>query len=139
MKWDNLLIKGWHRDAPMRNLVAMYLKDEILEFDQWNEIRRFPKSWEYPMAARVFVARYIPKLSERLFDKPEGVNYWLMLNGDKIKRLPTNCGTDKNKLKEDVSEIRMGQALAQRLRQFSKKDNDRYDAYKLSEQWGKCK
>jgi hypothetical protein len=137
MKWDNLLIKGWHRDAPMRNLVAMYLEREDPEFDQWDQIRRFPKAWEYPMTARVFVARYIPKLSARLFDNPKDATYWLMLHGDKVKRQSNPA--DGESRRRDVAEIRSTVNHNAASRKIRIKYNANWDAHKLSEQWGKCK
>lgn len=102
-------------------------------------VRRFPRKWELSMAAMVFVARYIPKLSERLFDYPKDANYWLMLNGDKIKRLATKNGSDKAKFDADVAEIRRGQSLEKRLHRISNKDVAKYDSHKISFQWNVCK
>lgn len=137
MKWDSILINGWSKDSRMGYLLDKFMAavpDADLRL-----VRRFPRKWELSMVAKVFVARYIPKLSARLFDHPKDASYWLMLNGDRVKRLPTKNGADKAKLAADVAEIRSSMRLDKRLHRLSNKDGAKYDSHKLSYQWKVCK
>jgi hypothetical protein len=85
------------------------------------------------------VARYIPKLSEKLWDNPKDALFWLMINGDKITRLGTRNGSDKRKLSQDINEIRSSKILARKINHYSKEQNDIWAVNRRSEQWAVCK
>ena len=140
MKWDSILIKGWGKDVQMRSLVTMYLKDfgeEKFTDEQFAEIRRFPTPWEQTTSARVFVARYIPKLSARLFDHPKDASYWLMLNGDKVNRQKSPA--DSVSLRQDIQEINQSQRQDAADKKRTSERMELYASHRPSGQWNLCK
>jgi hypothetical protein len=137
LAWDSLLIKGWSAESRMGSLLDMYRTD--YPNVDLRKVRRFPCKWELTISARVFVARYIPKLSEKLWDNPKDALFWLMMNGDKITRLETHNGSDKRKLHQDINEIRSSQILAGKINHYSKEQNDIWAVNRRSEQWAVCK
>lgn len=140
MKWDSILIKGWHKDVQMRSLVTMYLKDlgeEEFTDEQFAEMRRFPKPWEQTTSARVFVARYIPKLSARLFDHPKDANFWLMMDGDKVNRQKSPA--DSVSRRQEVQEITQSQRHDAADKKRTSERTDLYSSHSRSGQWNVCK
>jgi hypothetical protein len=84
MAWDSLLIKGWHNESRMGNLVDMYKIDgHTVDF---LSLRRFPHQWDLLSPTKVFVARYIPALSEKLWNEDKDIMFWLMMRGDNCNR-----------------------------------------------------
>jgi hypothetical protein len=84
--WDKLLYDGWKQNVPMGNLFVMMKMDyPNIEVDR---LRRIPDKihYKYAKTVCVFVAKFLPKLSEKLFDgiSKEDFLFYLFLNGDKI-------------------------------------------------------
>lgn len=134
LAWDSILIKGWSADSKMGSLMDMYVIDHP-SAELWL-LRRFPRKWELTITARVFVARYIPKLSERLWDKKE-VLFWLMMIGDRVNR--QKCESDKIINKSDIAEIRKSIRADAKAKKTAIKIRELYLAHTPSGQWNVCK
>lgn len=138
LTWDSILLKGWATDAPIRNLIWMLdldFKQDII----YKEVRRFPQAIFKKMGTRVFVARYLPKLSEKLWDdvKQSDILFWLMMHGEKlsVEKKPT----DAKKFRE---ESYMRKQTSKKIVQAITKNvaiSKLYASHRRTEQWSTCK
>ena len=135
LAWDSLLIKGWDKDSRMGSLMDMYVIDHPDE-ELWL-LRRFPRKWELTLTARVFIARFIPKLSQKLWDNPKDVLFWLMMNGDSVKRQKTVFDNIRNK--KDINEIKKSIRLDEKNKRFVVERDELYKKHRASSQWDICK
>ena len=137
MKWDSILIKGWGKDVQMRSLVTMYMKDFGEQQSPFSDLRRFPHMWDTTLSARVFVARYIPKLSAKLWDSPQDAQFWLMMHGDKVNR--QNNPADSVSLRQDIQEIKQSQRKDAADKKRTSERMELYASHRPSGQWNVCK
>ena len=137
LAWDALLIKGWGKDVRMQSLVDMYKKDFTEQQSPFSELRRFPYMWDTSLSARVFVARYIPKLSAKLWDSPKDVQFWLMMNGDKVNRQDNPA--DAESRRKDINLIQKSQRDDKKAIAGKVERKDLYAAHRPSGQWNICK
>jgi hypothetical protein len=135
MKWDSLLLKGWYNETRMGNLMDMYRADHP-ESDLWL-LRRFPRKWELNISARVFVARYIPKLSEKLWNEDKDIQFWLMMHGDSCNR---QAGPkDLWAMRVDEKERRQAQSNVKKSAKENDKVESLYSSHRRSDQWNVVK
>lgn len=137
LAWDALLIKGWDKDVRMQSLIDMYAQDFTEQQSPFSQLRRFPYMWDTTLSARVFVARYIPKLSEKLWDSPKDAQFWLMMNGDKVNR--QNNPADAESRRKDINLIHKSQRDDAKARDGKAKRSKLYAEHRPSGQWNVCK
>jgi hypothetical protein len=137
LAWDALLIKGWGKDVRMQSLIDMYKKDFTEQQSSFSELRRFPYMWDLGLSARVFVARYIPKLSTKLWDSPQDAQYWLMMNGDKVNR--QDNAADAESRRKDINLIKQSMREDKKAIAGKAERKELYAAHRPSGQWNVCK
>jgi hypothetical protein len=93
--------------------------------------------WDTSLSARVFVARYIPKLSAKLWDSPQDAQYWLMINGDKINRQDNPA--DAESRRKDINLIQKSLRDDKKAIAGKAERKDLYAAHRPSGQWNVCK
>jgi hypothetical protein len=137
LAWDSLLIKGWGKDVRMQSLVDMYKKDFTEQQSPFSELRRFPYMWDLGLSARVFVARYIPNLSAKLWDSPQDAQFWLMMHGDKVNR--QDNAADAESRRKDINLIKQSMREDKKAIAGKAERKELYAAHRPSGQWNVCK
>lgn len=135
MAWDSILLKGWSKEPIMGILLDMYCID-YPDVDLWL-LRRFPRKWELNTPAKVFVARYIPKLSDKLWNGDKDIQFWLMMNGDTCNRQKDPA--DKWATRADTRERVQSRSNVRKKEKSRAAVHNLYSSYRRSNQWSVCK
>ena len=93
--------------------------------------------WDTTLSARVFVARYIPKLSAKLWDSPQDAQFWLMMHGDKVNRQDNEA--DAESRRKDINLIKKSMREDKKAIAGKAERKDLYSAHRPSGQWNVCK
>jgi hypothetical protein len=115
----------------------MYKKDFTEQQSPFSELRRFPYMWDLGLSARVFVARYIPRLSEKLWDSPKDAQFWLMMHGDKVNR--QDNAADAESRRKDINLIKKSLRDDKKSKEGKAERKELYAAHRPSGQWNVCK
>ena len=115
--WDACLIRTWRQHGSFLDAVNMFKSItgiDLLEEKTYRAVLRSPKKY-FPIhtGIRIFVAQYLPKISDRLFDQPPEKDVLLLrkLATSKYdceeKAYTTSNETEQNRVKSQLARNRL--------------------------------
>jgi hypothetical protein len=83
--WDACLIKTWRNSGTVGDVFAMFYSIMKTFTSEYELLRVPPKAIHPKIGVRVFVARYLPKINDWLWDKPREKDVELLKKLSKSK------------------------------------------------------